>query len=317
MNAVDVLDYEVQRRECREKLAGRLGWRKVPNDVWGHVDELGLVGDAIARRDNSAWQELEDEARAYRSQRPEGSADGRGSQGRKERAAAQEIEVELDDYTRLRSEIVAELAEEWPVVRKTDGEEWRKAAVRLFRSRYLGGRLLSDEEADEFLRGDGIGQRQLGRLVRKLVRAYRWPERQARRFVLTGRPPAPLYLSVAVGEGEPPLVPDKARIWIDAEAWVDAEEVARAYRAAQRQLLGGDNRKIPIHHLEAFRFVRRHTSAGGSRPSWPRLRELWNEEHPDHPYRQRNGLFQAFKYASERLLHPGYNRPRWKGRDTH
>jgi hypothetical protein len=118
-----------------------------------------------------------------------------------------------------------------------------------------------------------------------------------------------VYLSVAVGEG-------KAQIWIGAEAWVDAKEIAGAYRSAQQQLISDNKRKIPTHHLEAFRFVRRQTRRYGSRPSWARLWALWNEQHPERPYKQRNGLFQAFKEASVRLMRPKYDRPKWKRRDA-
>jgi hypothetical protein len=106
-----------------------------------------------------------------------------------------------------------------------------------------------------------------------------------------------VYLSVGVGGG-------KAQIWIGAEAWVDMKEVAGAYRAAQRQIWGDDNHKIRAHHLEVFRFVRRQTRQDGSHPPWARLREMWNETHPEQPYKQQNGLFQAFNKSSRELTHP-------------
>jgi hypothetical protein len=299
---MDAADYERERHECRRALARRLRWENVPDDVWGHVDGLGLVYLAITGGDEE-WEQLETAARTYRSGRPDASADGQRRQAdRKHRRDTEEIEVELDGYTRLRNEVVAEMAAARP-------------DVRAFRNRFLNGRLLSDQEADEFLWADGIAHRRLKRLARELARSYRWPgrptqpERPAQKFVLTGRPPAPVYLSVAFGGG-------KAQIWIGAEPWVGAKEVAAAYRAAQQHLSGGVKHRIPAHHLELFQFVRRHTRQDGSRPKWEELRKLWNEEHPERPYKGRSGLFQAYKEASEGLANPAYNPPQWKRRDS-
>ena len=61
--------------------------------------------------------------------------------------------------------------------------------------------------------------------------------------------------------------------------------------------------------------MRRHTRQDGSRPKWEELRKLWNEEHPERPYKGRSGLFQAYKEASEGLANPAYNPPQWKRRD--
>jgi len=272
----------------------------VPDDVWGHVDLL--IYDAITG-DSDDWERLKDAARTYRSRQPEIEDDQEQQEDSKQRRTVEEISVELDDHTRLRGEVVAELAAARP-------------GVQSFRKRHLQGRLLSNREADSFLHTDrdtrqrNAAQRALRRLGEDLERAYGWDARRARRFVLTGRSPAPVRLSVAAGGG-------KARIRIDAEPWVATEEVARVYRVAQRQLLGGDTRKIPVHRLEAFRFVRRHTQQDGSRPSWAKLKELWNEQHPEHSYKERNGLLQAFTQVSERLMRPKYRRPQWKEHATY
>ena len=119
-------------------------------------------------------------------------------------------------------------------------------------------------------------------------------------------------ISVAVGFGESDreYVPNTAHVVITADVWTDKKEVARAFATAQRQLLGDDNRKKPDKVLETVRFVARQGREHGSRPSWRKLREAWNREHPDTFYMDHSELHRDFK----RFVHPKYNRPKWKRR---
>ncbi len=93
---------------------------------------------------------------------------------------------------------------------------------------------------------------------------------------------------------------------ITAEPWVDAEIVGRAFREVQKQVNGGDNRKITTKVLEAIRFVARRLGTGKIR--WPELTAAWNRsQDPEKHYRSRNGLPQAFS----RFLRPKYKSPRF------
>jgi len=145
--------------------------------------------------------------------------------------------------------------------------------VQRFRRKYLPGRLLTDEEASSFLNERGGPQgtnkavrrtarnpkwtlrldakryatpsdmRGLLGLSNKLSKAYGWSEGDALWFVLTGYIPpirpltVELYINTSnwpSGDYEP-FIP---RITVTAHAWVQANEVEKAFRDAQRQLFG-------------------------------------------------------------------------------
>ena len=197
--------------------------------------------------------------------------------------------------------------------------------VQSFRWRYLRGCLLTEKEADAFLKMRDTGprtldirhisaQRQLNRLAARMARLYGWCERDAALFLLTGREPEyrPVRVMVRFTESTYEYVPNTARVTVMAEVWADKEEVAEAFGTAQRQILGHDNRKKPDKVLEAVRFVAHQIREHGSRPSWEKLAGLWNRTHPGQRYNSRQGLRQAF----ERFTHPDYNPPKWKYRDT-
>ena len=306
---MDALEYERELHECRAKLAWYLGWKEVPNDTWGHVWRLGLVFDAITGGDEESWQQLKNEAADYRREL------GEGPPAREERGAPQQIEVKLAGDTKRHaeafSEVAVALAEQRPDVRN-------------FRRSYLRDGLLTIEEADAFLDGRVTGRSTLDqsttvrirfdRFAGTLARFYGWRERDAAHFVLTGREPEYRPVRVAVGFGESirDHVPNTARVVITSDVWVDAREVERVFRTAQRQLLGGDNRKKPDKVLEAVRFVARQIREHGYPPPWRELLRTWNRTHSESPYKSHNAFVNAFK----RFVHPEYNRPKWKRSDT-
>lgn len=287
-------------------LAKRLRLEEMPDAVATDIYLRDLTRVAYSSGEKEHWTEAEAEARRLLGIHRAGASGYAAPSGRtEERSVPQEIEFELDDYTQKRGELFAELAELWPEVRR-------------FRRRYLRGRLMTEEEADAFLAGHETGRSALGLrttaprklwwLARRLANSYGWREHAAARFVLTGRPPE--LLSVAVGfldDGILDYVPNTASIVIRADVRVSVEEVAGAFKAAQRQILGGDNRKNEDKTLEMVRFVIRQIREHGYRPSWRTLLDTWNRTHPDEePFKSHNALVNAF----ERVVHPTYNRPK-------
>lgn len=313
----DADEYERWLEERRLWMAQELGiggW--ILDATWGSLMKLGLPYELFTGGDNAeSRQEILKEAKDYLKRLRDEEVVAAAPSGRdreREREAAREIEIVLDGYTRQRGEVMAELAAARP-------------DVRAFRRRHLQDRLLSDEEADSFLRTDralrkkNAAQRALQRLGEDLERAYGWRARRARRFVLTGRAPAPVYVAVATGEGDPPLSPPKARITVEADAWVDAREVEHAFRAVQRQLLSGSGRKRPDRTLEVVRFVAHEMREHGwlehhldLKESWSELRRRWNQEHQEWKYKEPRLLRQTF----ERFMRPkkDVRRPKWPRR---
>jgi hypothetical protein len=252
--------------------------------------------------------------------------------GKELRGSTEEIAVGLDPYTRRRGELFAELAELRPDVRSFRRSYLRdplltdEEAADFLLGRYTG-RLLTTEEADAFLAerktgrsildGSTMARSRLGRLAGRLARYYSWRERAAARFVLTGRPPELLSVAVGFGESIRDYVPNTASIVITAEVRVSVEEVAEAYKAAQHQILGGDNRKVKDQVLEVARFVARRIREHDGKESWNEWWGEWNEKHPEkYPKGWRYSAPHGFKQAFERFVHPEYNRPKWKRRDT-
>lgn len=326
---------ETDREACLRGLAERMGLEEIPGAV---ADAIPADFLELAHAVNTVepWEELESETRrllgVFHGGR--GAAVGSG-RGREKREAPEEIQLALDPYTRRHGEVLADLAA-------------ARLDVRAFRRRHLQDRLLSDEEANTFLCGRDEAQRRLRRLSEDLERAYGWRSRRARRFVLTGNAPAPVYVAVATGSGQPDpvpisaegarqylaliatpgmlgvpapiytegellhLAPPKARITVEADAWVDAEEIARAFRATQRQLLGGSPRKRPERTLELVRFVAWQIREHGERPSWRNLRVRWNQKYPEWKYKYPRTLRETFV----RFVRPkGIRRPKWSRRD--
>jgi hypothetical protein len=219
------------------------------------------------------------------------------------RSALQEINVELDNYTRRRGEVFAELVGVEP-------------GVQRFR-RKLSRWPLSEEEVMAFLEGKGPAPKELGRIAKRLARRYAWRERHAARFLLTGQAPQPISVAVVFSEITPPYVPKTARIIVTADVWVDAAEVGAVFRTAQRQILGGDNRKVSERVLEVASFVARRVREHGEGESWEDRWTAWKQRcrkagRKGWDYRTHHGFRQAF----ERFVHPKYQRPTWTRRDT-
>lgn len=301
----------------------KLGREDVPDEVWEHVIKLGLVHDAIKHGDDGSWRELLTEAKDRLRELREDAGmlipPGRGK-GEGARSVPQEIALEPSEHATERAEAFAEIA-------GIMGN--RHPKVTQFRRMHLGGRLLTDGEAREFLNrrcdgprptthGANAVSRKLWKLAEKLSKTYLWQENDAMWFVLTGYVPSvkPLEVRVLItpprSMGLPPVPkdyhPSTARITITADAWVSAGEVEGAFRDAQRQILGGDARTTrKARTLAVVKFVARWMRDHPEK-SWEELLRAWNETYPKWRYKDFRGLRQAF----ERFVHREYNIPNYR-----
>ncbi len=330
---MDAAEYVSAQHECRAKLTRRLGWEKVPDAVWGHVDHLGLVYGAITGGDRDSWQQLEDEARNRREildRETPGSVVSRRGKGR---GAPREIEVKLDQYARCRgeafSEVVAALADRHP-------------GVRRFRETFLEDRFLSEAEADLFVRTQKralfFGSQQdalrlqdhgaatlrihgqtldrttqahavedLWKLAQMLAKTYYWEELDALWFILTGQAPhlSPLRVTATQSGWKERYLPMTARITVEADVWVEAKSVRRAFQDAQRHVLGGDTRPLSDRTVEVVKFVARRMRRYGEE-SWSERLRVWNSTCPEG---WRYESYRSLRRVFERFIHPSYNPP--------
>lgn len=272
--------------------------------VWGYLLETGrvdlLAGDPV----DDTLLEAEEILALLRKAAP---GDHPDPLKREDRSFKKEVEVGLDDYTREREEVFSEAAAAMAATHPD---------VLQFRSDDLGGQLLTRGEAGEVLFGDSDASREidadvLWRLAEQLAKHYHWRDYEAAWFVLTGDAPRFQILTATLFRSSGrDYYPNTARITVTADPCVDAKTVEKLYRSAQRQLLGGDNRKLAQRTLEAARFAAQQIKKNGPE-SWRRRTERWNRLFPQWRYMSRGGLRQAF----EKFWHPDYGRPRWKPYD--
>ena len=315
---MDAADYQQEASKLRKKLAAALGLDKVPHAVWGYVDgELSLPYEAIMGFDGG-WEELVSEARNYLEGKRSEATDTSNlfASGR---AAGEHVEIVLDEYSNRRAEAFSEVSAALAN---------RRAEVRAFRQERLATGLLTEEQADDFLRGASAEiLAHLRSVARTLSKAYRWREKAAEWFVLTGHEPfvkplnvsvrldrsadSPNYLDAPYALEGPRFFVETADITIVAEPWVDATQVTKAYRRVQKQVLGGKtgrNTKKDSRTLDAVRFIARQIR--DSKPiQWSEITSNWNQaqEDPGRQYLSRGGMSQAFR----RFLQPRYNIPRF------
>jgi hypothetical protein len=340
---VEVPEYEQELDRCMVRLAKELDVDDVPNDVLGHLIKLGLPYKAITGGDRQSWQELVAEAKACMKELREQSETYFPPPGRgKDRGAPDEVAVEPSENVMKRAEALAEvlatLCDNHPEVQE-------------FRQKYLPGRLLKDEEARSFLdeRGGPQGtdkvvrrtarnpkwalrtdakryatpsdMRELLRLSGKLSKAYGWSEGDALWFVLTGYIPPirPLEVELFINTSTWPsrnYEPFIPRITVTAHAWVQAGQVERAFRDAQRQLFKGDAPpQKNERRLEVVKFVaRRMRERDGE--TWEERRKAWNRRCPkEWRYSTYNGFRQVYERFKEQYIYRRYNHPNYKKRE--
>jgi hypothetical protein len=333
------------RRDALVGLADRLGVEGLPDVVADNLDPL-LLRDAYYADDEERWGELEREARkllnvcygAPGNSRPPGRGEDRGTPNQ----VAVNPSEDVTKRAEALAEVCATLAENQP-------------EVQGFRSRYLPGWPLTDEQAREFLseRGgpQGTGKevrrsapnpkwslhpaarrcptpfemRELLGLADKLSKAYGWKDGDALWFVLTGYIPPirPLEVEMFINtssswpSGRDPFM---ARITVTAYAWIQADEVKRAFHDAQRQLLRSDAPGSPRDErtLEVVKFVARRMREHQGE-TWNERWKAWNRTHPDGwRYSAYNGFRQAFDRFMNRYVYRKYGPPNYVKRErTH
>lgn len=86
-------------------------------------------------------------------------------------------------------------------------------------------------------------------------------------------------------------------IRLHIEAWVPAEDVKRVYAEQQRKLLTypTPSQRQPLAY-DVARFVWGQEFAHGGWPRWEKLREWWNERHPDQQFSD----FRVFRTYCDR-----------------
>jgi hypothetical protein len=154
--------------EVLERLAERLDLEDLPDVVADNLDPH-LLWDAFYIDDEGHWAELETEARKLLNIFYEGPGNSRPPGRGKDRGAPDEVAVNPSEDVTKRAdalaEIVATLSNNHPDVQR-------------FRRRYLPGRLLTDEEAREFLNERG-GPQETGKAVRRIARNPKWARHPA------------------------------------------------------------------------------------------------------------------------------------------
>jgi hypothetical protein len=151
-----------------ERLAAQLGLEDLPDVVANNLDPH-LLRDAFRIDDEERWAELEEEARKLLNVYYDGSGTSRPPGRGKDRGAPDEVTVNPSEDVTKRAdalaEIVATLSNNHPEVQR-------------FRRRYLPGRLLTDEEAREFLNERG-GPQGTDKAVRRTARNPKWTRHPA------------------------------------------------------------------------------------------------------------------------------------------
>lgn len=141
----------------------------------------------------------------------------------------------------------------------------------------------------------------LRKLADRLARSYPWQPAQAAAFVLEGLMPRAtpfmLRLPQTGGDGRPRRV----KVILEVDAWVPANDVLKAYRNVQRQVLPGHKRPVSRRSIDLVNFVLRNRPA-----KWPDLLLRWNNEHPTEPYADFRRMRTAFKRAENSLLRPRF-----------
>jgi hypothetical protein len=160
-------------------------------------------------------------------------------------------------------------------------------------------------------------------LAEELADAFRWPSHvgghtkasrlwskdTAAKFILTGVAPlatlVPLVplarpIDARLKLEENKYLGSQRRIELNIAPWVSAEEVTRAYKRMQKQVLEGRNRQPKPKTLEVACFVweaeRRHEY---NRPSWRVLCDRWNKEHPKDQFKDYHHFRTYFTRGAE------------------
>lgn len=138
-------------------------------------------------------------------------------------------------------------------------------------------------------------------LAEKLAQSYPWEPAQAAAFVLEGLIPLATPFMLRLPQTRHEGRPRRAKLIMEVDLWMPADDVLRAYREVQRKVLPGHNRPIAGRSIALVNFVMRHRPA-----TWASLLARWNTEHPGQVYANYRSFRNAFERASRSLLHPTY-----------
>lgn len=332
MSEMSAQEYRELTSTLRKKLAAALGLPRVPDAVWGYLDRLDYPVDFVTAyppkqwEGSHEWDELVDVARDRMKEAHSRTTGPGGASEEDLRVSADHAETVLDgaavldEYSKQRAETFSEV---------TAILASRRADVRAFRGEYLDeATLLPPGQADAWLRGaQSEPLTRLREVARRLSKAYRWRQKAAEWFVLTGDAPFvtplnvqvrntsatdhPSFLTASYALDNPGFSVNTAEITIVAEPWVDQKLVASAYRQTQRRMLSGKSGRSSrksLRTLEAIRFAARHIRDTGA-VRWSEVKSEWNraQDNPEHHYQSRGAISQAFK----RFLEPQYNSPQF------
>ncbi len=274
----------------RRRVARRIGREDVPDNVWEHLGPH--VADALSPLAEDEEEEVkylaEEAGRAIRLL--EGGRRKHPGRSRPRPAERHLTPIEREYVQTLSACLASHLGTE--------------SAVREFRDRYLGGRLLAEVEADQFKTGSPHCA-QLYAVADRVRRRYPlaiWANPDgAETFILTGKVQlSPLRIESELMTG--PLAPITLRIM----PFISTRTVERAYRDFQRRLRGGDNRPVQQRGLALLRFVtERRAVEGPQKENWERWRKEWNREQyarPGRRFSERSAFRRAFLRAERAFL---------------
>jgi hypothetical protein len=202
-----------------------------------------------------------------------------------------DVQVPFSDYELAR----ADAREELEAARAS-----RSRGIERFRATYLGGRVLTPDEARALLDAPERNQERqrglrydLGRLARGIEAALGWQRERAEWFVLTGQP-----------QWWPPFMStyQHGRITLDVDPATSPERVAHAYRLAQEHAWGSLGLRPPrttgSDKVALFRFGNSRRRAG---TSWAAIAQEWNAAHPEHPYSDVRNFRRDYQRAARAL----------------
>lgn len=188
----------------------------------------------------------------------------------------------------------------WVEARRSEGERI------CYETRDQTGRLIRSERPSLELGGPDGGYawyvpststiEPLRRLSEHLSRSYGWQEAQATVFVLTGRTPLS-STRVTVRHVFGRDVPERHEVTVSAPLADDPEYLASAVQRVRREH-GTTRRGLSAEDERRLSALAKHVGIHGSGEA---SRLVWNREHPDWTYRQR----QSFAKGAERAKRLG------------
>jgi hypothetical protein len=145
---------------------------------------------------------------------------------------------------------------------------------------------------------------ELVELARALADRWRWDERDAVAFIVSGERPS--WSPVSVRSFEPRVEPKSTtRIVLEVEPCVTPEELSAWWRQLRGEMLERRWRPMGEKHLALARFAAERDGIG---TTWVEDQAEWNRRHPDWRYDDRRAFHRDVRAAVERLLYPPYRR---------